>query len=412
MEKRRVVVTGMGALTPIGNDVKSFWDNVKKGVCGIAPITYYDTTDRKVTLAAELKDFDAKEYLDKKECRRTDKFTQYAMIAAKQAMEDADFDLDKLDKNRAGVIISSGIGGLETTHIEDGKGREKGYDRLSPLYIPMTIPNMAAAKVAIEYGFHGMCTCVVTACAGGTNAIGDAFRHIRDGYADVMLAGGAEACINTLGIGGFTSMQALNTGKDPNRASIPFDKERHGFVMGEGSGVLVLEEYEHAVERNADIYGEIVGYGANCDAYHMTAPLEDGSMAAECMKQAVADADISMEDIDYINAHGTSTALNDAGETKAVRLAFGDAKAEKLMMSSTKSMTGHLLGAAGAIESIVSIMSLKDGFVPATINYKVPDEECDLDIVPNEGRKAQLNYVMSNTLGFGGHNAVLVFKKA
>ena len=408
--KRRVVVTGMGAVTPLGHNVNDTWENVKKGTCGIAPITLYDTTDRKVTLAGEVKDFDATAYLDKKEVRRMDRYTQFAMVAAKEAMEDSGLDLEQTDVTRCGVIVSSGIGGIETIQSETVKGYEKGYDRISPYFIPMVISNMAAGQIAIAYGLKGMCTCVVTACASATNAIGDSFRHIRDGYAEVMLCGGTEASVTALGMGGFTSLKALSQSTDPNRASVPFDKERSGFVMGEGAGLLVLEEYEHAVKRGAKIYCEIVGYGANCDAHHITAPLEDGSGAAACMKLAMADGNVNPADVDYINAHGTSTPLNDKGETKAIRLAFGEL-ADKLMVSSTKSMTGHLLGASGAVEGVITALSVKNNFVPATINYQVPDEECDLDIVPNKGRNVAVNYAMSNSLGFGGHNATIVFKK-
>lgn len=407
---RRVVVTGLGALTPIGNNVTDMWNAMEQGVCGIAPITHYDTTDRKVTLAGEVKNFNAEDYLDKKEIRKMDKFTQYAMVAANEAMADAGLDMEKEDASRCGIIVSSGIGGIETIQTECVKGEEKGYDRVSPYFIPSGIINMAAGQIAIAHGFKGMCSAVVTACAGGTNAIGDAFHHIRDGYAEVMMCGGTEASITPFGIGGFTSLKALSTATDPSRASIPFDAERNGFVMGEGAGILVLEEYEHAVARGAHIYCEVVGYGANCDAHHMTAPLEDGSGAAACMEIALKDAMLSPEDIDYINAHGTSTPLNDKGETRAIKLAFGEA-ANKVMVSSTKGMTGHMLGAAGAVEGIVIALSVNKDFAPATINYQVPDENCDLDIVPNVGRKTTVNYAMSNSLGFGGHNASIIFKK-
>ena len=407
---RKVVVTGIGMVTPVGNNTEDSWNAVKAGKCGIAPITHYDTEGRKVTLAAEVKDFDPAEYIDAKELRKMDRFVVFAVSAASQAVKDSGLDFASEDTERAGVIVSSGIGGFTTIQSETIKGSEKGYDRVSPYFIPQIISNMAAGQIAIKYGLNGMCTCVVTACAGGTNAIGDAFHRIRDGYEDVMLAGGTEACITEIGIGGFTSMRALHTGTDPKRASIPFDKERSGFVMGEGGAILVLEEEEHAKKRGAKIYGEVVGYGANCDANHITAPLEDGSMAAKCLKLAMKDGGVEATDIDYINAHGTSTHLNDSGETKAVKLAFGD-HASKLMVSSTKSMTGHLLGAAGAVEAGFTMLAIKDGFVPATIGYQVPDEECDLDVVPNEGRNVDIKYAISNSLGFGGHNACLVFKK-
>ena len=407
---RRVVVTGIGMITPVGNNTSDSWNAVKNGECGIGPITHYDTTGRKVTLAGEVKGYDPAATIDPKELRKMDRFVQFAMTAASEAVEASGIDFASENTERAGVIISSGIGGFATIQSEIIKGNEKGYDRVSPYFIPQIISNMAAGQIAIKYGLNGMCSCVVTACAGGTNAIGDAFHRIRDGYEDVMLCGGTEACITEIGIGGFTSMRALHTGNDPKRASIPFDKDRSGFVMGEGAAVLVLEEEEHAKKRGANIYGEVVGYGANCDANHITAPLEDGSMAAKCLTLALNDANVKPEDIDYINAHGTSTHLNDSGETKAIKLAFSE-HAKKLMVSSTKSMTGHLLGAAGAVEAGFSVLALKDGFVPATIGYENFDEECDLDIVPNVGRNKDIKYAVSNSLGFGGHNACLVFKK-
>lgn len=408
--KRRVVITGMGAVSPIGNTAEEMWQSVREGRCGIGPITHFDTTNHKVKLAGEVKDLDFTPYLDKKELRRMDLFSQYAMVAAIQAWRDSGLDYEKIDPTRFGVDISSGIGGINTIETEYERGREKGFDRVSPFFVPMDISNLAAGNVAIKLGAKGMCTCVVTACAGGSNAIGDAFRMIRDGYQELMLAGGSEAAVTKLAIGGFTSMKALCESDDPTRASIPFDAERSGFVMGEGAGVLMLEEYEHARARGAKIYAEIVGYGATCDAYHITSPAPGGEGGARAMVEAVKDAGIQPEDIDYINAHGTSTSLNDKFETAAVKAAFGD-HAYKLAMSSTKSMTGHLLGAAGAIEAIITARALQDGFIPATINYRTPDPECDLDIVPNEGRKAELRYAMSNSLGFGGHNASLVLKK-
>ena len=407
---RRVVVTGLGAITPIGNNVEELWNSVVNGVCGIAPITNYDTTDRKVTLAGEVKNFNPETVLEKAELRKMDKYTVFALTAAKEAMEDSLLDISKEDSLRCGVIFSSGIGGLGTIQTECERGNAKGFDRVSPHFIPMAISNMAAGHIAIKYGFHGMCTCVVTACAGASNAIGDAFRQIRDGYLDVCMCGGSEASITPFGIGGFTSLHALSTQTDSNRASIPFDKERNGFVMGEGAGALILEEYEHAMARGAKIYCEIGGYGATCDANHVTAPLEDGSMAAKCMEMAMEDAKVSPEKIQYINAHGTSTKLNDKGETAAIKLAFKD-HAYKLCVSSTKSMTGHLLGASGGVEAIITALSVKNDVVPATINYKNPDEECDLDIVPNKSRKQTVDYALSNSLGFGGHNASILFKK-
>ena len=406
---RRVVVTGLGAVTPIGNNVKDMWESVKAGKCGIAPITHYDTEGRKVTVAGEVKDLDVS-CIEKKELRKMDKFSQYALVAAKEAIEDSGLDLEKEDADNIGVIVASGIGGLGTIENDHTRGMEKGFDRVSPYFIPMSISNMAAARIAITYGLKGMCSCVVTACAAGTNAVGDAYRNIKDGYLDMIVCGGAEASITTFGIGGFTALQALSTNTDPNRASIPFDKERNGFVMGEGAGILVLEEYEHAKARGAKIYCEIAGYGANCDAHHITAPLEDGSGAAKCMELAIKSAGITPKELQYINAHGTSTPLNDKGETKAVKLAFKDA-ASKVAISSTKSMTGHLLGASGGVEAIITSLAVKNDYAPATINYKVPDEECDLDIIPNEGRNMTINYAMSNSLGFGGHNASVIFKK-
>jgi 3-oxoacyl-[acyl-carrier-protein] synthase II len=407
---RRVVVTGLGAITPIGNSVKEMWQSVLENKCGIDKITHFDTENRKVTLAGEVKNFVPEDFLDKREARKMDRFTQFACVAANEAVADSAIDFESEDTSRCGVIIASGIGGLGTIQQEDIKGYEKGYDRVSPYFIPMSISNMAAGRIAINYGLHGMCSCVVTACASGTNAIGDSFHHIRDGYADVMLCGGTEASITELGIGGFTALKALSTATDISRASIPFDKERNGFVMGEGAGVLVLEEYEHAVKRGAKIYCEIAGYGANCDAHHITAPLEDGSCAAECMKLAAKDAGVDLEKIQYINAHGTSTHLNDKCETSAIHAAFSE-HVKDIMVSSTKSMTGHLLGASGAVEGIITCLAVQNDFVPATVNYQVEDEECDLDIVPNKGRNAKVDYAMSNSLGFGGHNATILLKK-
>lgn len=407
---RRVVITGMGAITPIGNNVKELWSSVLKGRCGIDKITHYDTTGRKVTLAGEVKNFNPEDYLERSELRKMDPFTVFAVVAATEAMEDSKIKMSSEDALRCGIIFSSGIGGLGTIQNESAKGQEKGFDRISPHFVPMSISNMAAGHIAIKYGFHGMCSCVVTACAGSTNAMGDAFRQIRDGYLDVCMCGGSEACINSFGIGGFTALHALCTGENPNRASIPFDKERNGFVMGEGAGALVLEEYEHAVARGANIYCEVIGYGATCDANHVTAPLEDGSMAARCMEMALRDGGIKPEQVDYINAHGTSTHLNDRGETMAIKSAFGE-HAYQLAVSSTKAMTGHLLGASGAVEAIITALSVKENVIPPTIHYEVPDEECDLDIVPNELRHSTVNYALSNSLGFGGHNASILLKK-
>lgn len=407
--KRRVVVTGLGAVSPIGNSVPELWEGVKAGRCGIDFIKGFDTSNHKVKIAGEVKNLNAEDFIDKRNAKKLDRFSQFALIAAKEAYANAGLTPENVDTERFGVLISSGIGGLATVEKDHTRGLEKGFDRISPFFVPMNIINMAAGNVAIEFGAKGMCSSVVTACAGGTNAVGDAFRHIRDGYAEVMLAGGAEASITPLGIGGFTVMRALNEGNDPERASIPFDAERSGFVMGEGAGILILEEYEHAKARGAKIAGEIIGYGATCDAYHMTAPAPDGDGGARAMTQAMADAGITPDMVEYINAHGTSTPLNDAVETMAVKKAFGDA-AYKVAVSSTKSMMGHLLGASGAVEAIITIKALQDGFIPATIHYKVPDKQCDLDIVPNVGRGKKMTYALSNSLGFGGHNATVAFK--
>lgn len=408
--KHRVVITGMGALSPIGNTVSEMWANAKDGVCGIDYIKSFDTTEMKVKVAGELKGYEPTDHMDKMTARRTARFTQLAVVAAREAMAQGGLDMEKVDRSRCGVNISSGIGGLPTIETEHEKGQKRGFDKVSPLFVPMAIVNMAAGSVAIEFGFKGSCESIVTACASGTNAIGEAFRQIRDGYADVFLTGGTESCISPLGIGGFTSMKALSESEDPKRASIPFDKERDGFVMGEGAGVLLLEEYEHAVARGAKILGEVVGYGVTCDANHMTAPLEDGSGAAACMEMAMKDAGIEPHQLGYINAHGTSTPMNDKCETAAVKKAFGDA-AGSVKMSSTKSMTGHLLGASGAVEAIITVSALNDQFAPPTIGYQVPDENCDLDMVPNVGKTIETEYAMSNSLGFGGHNASIVFKR-
>lgn len=407
--KRRVVITGMGAVTPIGHTAPQSWQAAKEGACGIAPITLFDTSGHKVKIAGEVKGLDISAHIDKKESRKMDRFTQLAVIAAKEALADSGLNMETEDPYRCSVVVSSGIGGLGTIETEHTRGEQKGFDRVSPFFVPMSITNMAAGHIAIATGMKGMCSCVVTACAGGSNAIGDSLRQIRDGYADVVLCGGAEASITPFGIGGFTSMKALCETNDPARASIPFDRERSGFVMGEGAGILILEEYEHARARGARIYGEMAGYGAACDAYHITAPDPQGAGAAAAMTMALADAGISPADVGYVNAHGTSTPMNDRCETMALKKAFGS-HAQNLMVSSTKSMTGHLLGASGAVEAVFTVMALKDGFVPATIHYREKDEECDLDIVPNQGRQADLRYAMSNSLGFGGHNASLVFK--
>ncbi|WP_235069614.1 beta-ketoacyl-ACP synthase II [Turicibacter sp. TJ11] len=409
MSKRRVVVTGLGTVCPVGNDVETMWENIKNGVCGIDQITRFDVTDFKVKLAAEVKNLDIESYMNKKEAKRLDRFSQLAMIASKQAFLDSKLNINEMDEHRFGVILSSGIGGLQTIENEKEKGMQKGYERISPFFIPMAIGNLAAGNVAIMLGAKGACLDIVTACAAGTNSIGEAFKYVRDGYADIMLTGGAEASITPLGIGGFSAMKALSTATDKNRASIPFDAERSGFVMGEGAGALVLEEYEHAKQRGATIYAEMIGYGVSCDAFHMTAPDAEANGAAACFNMALEDAKLSADAIDYINAHGTSTPLNDKLETLGIKKVFGDHT--KVMVSSTKGHTGHLLGAAGAVEAIITVKALQDGFVPPTINYLQPDPECNLDIIPNFGREEEIQYAISNSLGFGGHNACIILKK-
>ncbi len=402
------MITGLGAVTPLGHTAQVSFAAARQGACGVDKITAFDVSDHKVKLAAEVKNLRVEEHLDKKEARKLDRFTQFALIAAQEAMQDSGLKLEQEDRARIGVSVSSGIGGLSAIEREHSKGLDHSFDRVSPFFIPMSIGNMAAGHIAITYGLQGMCTCPVTACAGGTNAVGDSFRQVRDGYADVMVCGGAEASITPLGIGGFTSMKALCESQNPNRASIPFDKERNGFVMGEGAGILVLEEYEHAVKRGAKIYCELLGYGSNCDAYHITAPLPDGSGAANCMRLAMADADVKPEDVVYLNAHGTSTQLNDRAEIGAVKQVFGPAAA-KLQISSTKSMVGHMLGASGAVEAVFTALTVHEGVILPTINYQVPDPDCDLDIVPNQAREVAVTVAMSNSFGFGGHNASLIF---
>lgn len=408
--KTRVVVTGMGAITPIGNDVESFWQALKDKTLGIGPITYFDTADFKCKLAAEVKDFDAKAYMDPKTARRMEPFSQFAVAAAKQALDQSVIDMEKEDPFRVGVSVGSGIGSLQAMERSEKKLLEKGPSRVEPLLVPLMICNMAAGNVAIQFGLKGKCINVVTACATGTHSIGEAFRAIQYGEADVMVAGGTEASITPIGIAGFTSLTALNTTDDPKRASIPFDKDRNGFVMGEGAGVVVLESLEHAKARGANILAEVVGYGATCDAYHITSPAEDGSGAAKAMEFAMKDAEIMPEQVDYINAHGTSTHHNDLFETKAIRLALGD-QAEKVKINSTKSMIGHLLGAAGGVEFITCVKSIQDGYVHATLGLEEPGEGCDLDYTQGDGVEMNVNYAISNSLGFGGHNASLIVKK-
>ena len=409
--ERRVVITGLGAITPIGNNAEEFWKGIKEGKCGIDEITHFDTTNYKVKLAAEVKGYNAEEHFDKRNAKRLDRYSQFAIVAAKEAWQDSKLDKETENMERVGVILGSGIGGLETIERESSNLFAKGPDRVSPMFIPMSIVNMAAGNVAIELGIKGESISMVTACATGTHCIGESFHMIKHGYQDIVLAGGTEAPITPMGISGFTNIKALSQATDKNRASIPFDKERSGFVMGEGAGVIILEELEHALKRGAKIYAEIVGYGATSDAYHITSPAPGGEGGARAMKIAMAEAGAKPEEITYINAHGTSTHLNDLGETQAIKTALGEEASKKVMVSSTKSHTAHLLGAAGGVEAIVCAKAIEEGFVPATINYKVPDEECDLDIVPNEGRKVDVKYAMSNSLGFGGHNASILLKK-
>lgn len=408
--ERRVVITGLGAITPIGNTTEEYWKGLKEGKCGIGEITQFDTTNYKVKIAGEVKGYNPEEYFDKRNAKRLDRFSQFAIIAAKEAMKDSKITSENTDMTKVGVVIGSGIGGLSTIEKENANMIEKGPDRVSPMYIPMCIGNMAAGNVAIELRTKGESVSMVTACASGTHSIGEAYRMIKHGYEDVIFAGGTEASITPTGIAGFTNIKALTQETNISRASIPFDKERSGFVMGEGAGILVLEELEHAQKRGAKIYAEIVGYGATSDAYHITSPSPDGEGAARAITRAIQDANIEPKDITYINAHGTSTHLNDAGETLAIKKALGEAS-KKVMVSSTKGNTGHLLGAAGGIEAVACVKAVEDDFVPPTINYKVPDEECDLDIVPNEGRNVEVQYAMSNSLGFGGHNSSIIFKK-
>lgn len=408
--KNRVVITGIGAVTPLGNNTKQFWQAIKEGKCGIDTIKAFDVTDYKATLAGEVKDFNPEELLDRKEARRMDRYCQMGMVAAEEAYRDAGLEKASLDRDRFGVMVGSGIGGLITIEEQHCKLLEKGPGRVSPFFIPMAIGNMLAGNIAIKFKARGVCTSIVTACATATHSIGESFRKIRNGEADIIVSGGAEAPITPLAVAGFTSMTALSASKDPARASIPFDKERDGFVMGEGAAVLILESLEHAMKRGAKIYAEIAGYGATCDAYHMTAPAPGGEGGARAMKEALADAGISPGKISYINAHGTSTPYNDKYETEAIKAVFGEA-AYNIPVSSTKSMTGHLLGAAGAIEAVICVKAVEEDFLPPTIGYRVPDEECDLDYVPNIGRSARVDYALSNSLGFGGHNATIIIKK-
>jgi 3-oxoacyl-[acyl-carrier-protein] synthase II len=410
MSERRVVVTGLGAVTPIGNDVKTMWDSLLAGESGIDFVTLVNKDDFPAKVAAEVKDFDPTLYVDKKDARKMDPFTQFAVAASKMALKDAKLEVTEEIAHRVGVWIGSGIGGMQTYEEQFRKFMEKGPKRVSPFFVPMMIPDMAAGQVSIQTGAKGINSCSVTACASGANSIGDAFKAVKRGDVDYIIAGGAEAPITNMSFAGFSAMKALSFNEDPKKASRPFDKNRDGFVMGEGSGILILETLETALERGAHIYAEIVGYGATGDAYHITAPAEHGEGAARAMQHALRDAGLKPEDVDYINAHGTSTDLNDKYETEAIKTIFGD-HAYKLAVSSTKSMTGHLLGAAGGVEAIISVKAIDESVIPPTINYETPDPECDLDYVPNEARKTDVNVVVSNSLGFGGHNVALIFKK-
>ncbi|GAB7388107.1 beta-ketoacyl-ACP synthase II [Bacillaceae bacterium] len=409
--KKRVVITGLGVISPVGNDVDTFWDNLLSGKSGVDRIQAFDPSEYPTQIAAEVKDFNPEDHMEKKEVKRTDRFVQFAYAAAKMAVANAKLNLEEVDRERVGVYIGSGIGGLGTWEEQHQILLEKGPKRVSPFFIPMMIVNMASGYVSIALGVKGPNSAAVTACATGTNSIGDAFRLVQNGYADVMITGGTEATIRPTALAGFCAAKAMSTRNgDPQKASRPFDKDRDGFVMGEGAGILILEELEHAKKRGAPIIAEIVGYGMTADAYHLTAPAPDGEGAARAMKEAIADAGLKPEDVDYINAHGTSTPLNDKFETMAIKKALGE-HAYKVAISSTKSMHGHLLGAAGGVEAIATALALRDQMIPPTINYETPDPECDLDYVPNKARQAALNVALSNTFGFGGHNATIVLKK-
>ncbi|PLT33866.1 beta-ketoacyl-ACP synthase II [Bacillus sp. V5-8f] len=410
MNKRRVVVTGIGAVSPVGNDAETAWTNILAGKSGVGPLTRLNKEEYPAKVAAEIKDFNIEEYVEKKDARKMDRFTHYAIAASMMAVKDAKLEITEENAPRVGVWIGSGIGGMETFETQYETFLNRGYKRVSPFFVPMMIPDMAAGQVSILLGARGVNSCTVTACATGTNSIGDAFKVIQRGDADVMVTGGAEAPISKMAVAGFCANTALSTNPDPETASRPFDINRDGFVIGEGAGIIILEDLEHAIKRGATIYAEIVGYGSTGDAYHITAPAPGGEGGARAMKMAINDAGLAPEDIQYINAHGTSTPYNDKYETMAVKEVFGD-HAYKLAMSSTKSMTGHLLGAAGGVEAIFTIQAIRDGIMPPTINIETPDPECDLDYVANEARKAEIKAAMSNSLGFGGHNATIVFKK-
>ncbi len=408
--RRRVVVTGMGGVSPIGNSLEEIFTSIKTSKSGIDRITSFNTDDFQVKLAGQVKDLDFEKYLDKKSLRRMDRVNIFGLIAGIKAVEDSCLDLENLDRDRLGVYLSTGIGGLETIESEKEKEMTNGYEKISPFFIPMAIGNLTASHLASHFGLHGTCICPVTACAGSNSAIGEGYRSIKDGYSDIILAGGAEASITPLGIGGFSSMKALSRETDKERASIPFDKERSGFVMGEGAGVLVLEELESARARGAKIYGEILGYGSTCDAGHITQPNPEGIFAAKAMENAIIEGDIHKKDVNYINAHGTSTPLNDKYETVAIKRLFGE-KYKDIFVSSTKSMTGHLLGASGAIEAIITLLSMDSGIIPPNANYRNKDEECDLNLVENTYIEKKVDYALSNSLGFGGHNVSILFKR-
>lgn len=408
--ERRVVITGIGAITPIGNNVEEFWEGLKNNKVGIAPISKFDTADFKVKVAAEVKNFDGKDYLDGKACKRLDLFSQYAIVAAREAMKQSGFIVTEENADRVGCIIGSGVGGIHTQESETKRMFDKGPRRVSPFMVPMFISNMAAGNVAIDLGLRGKCFSINTACATGTHSIGEAYRTIKYGECDAMIAGGSESTVVPSGMAGFDSLNALCTTEDPKKASIPFSLDRNGFVVGEGAGIVMLEELESAKARNAKILAEVVGYGATCDAFHITCPKDDGSGSTKAMKLAMKEAGIKPEDIDYINAHGTSTHLNDVTETKAIKSAFGD-HAYKLAVNSTKSMIGHLLGAAGAVECVACVKEMENSYVHATVGLEIPDPECDLDYVPNQGRDLEIKYALSNSLGFGGHNSSIILKK-
>lgn len=406
---KRVVITGLGAITPIGKNVEENWNSIKEKKCGIDEITLFNTENFKTKLAAEVKEYNSLEHFEAKQAKRLDRYSQFAIIAAREAVKSSEISKENTDFNRVGIFVSSGIGGLTTIQEQCRIDTEKGNKRVSPMFIPMSIANMAAGNIAIEFGFKGESISILTACASSTHAIGEAYKTIKLGLEDVVMAGGAEATICEVGIAGFENMKALSFETDKNRASIPFDKQRNGFVMGEGAGIVVLEELEHAKRRNAKIYGEIIGFGATTDAYHITSPCPDGEGGARAMQRALDDAKISANEVDYINAHGTSTHLNDLTETLAIKKVFGNNT--DVMVSSTKGNTGHLLGAAGAVEAIICTKAIDEGIVPPNINYKEKDEECDLNLVVGDSKKENLNIVLSNSLGFGGHNACIAIKK-